>query len=106
MADAIQKLGEAARSGFKTPKKPKTFGEAREGAMAEMQGYGGGAERSGPKAPAKKEAPRVKSREDQEADELQRISDEGGGLSLEQAQEAMARRRKKAKPEVYSAVEE
>lgn len=104
MSDAIQKLGEAARSGFKTPGKPKaeTFEDARKGAMAEMLGYGGGSERTVPK---KKEAPRVKSQEEQDLDEMQRMSDEAGGMSLEQAQEALSRRKKQPKPEVYRAIE-
>ncbi len=95
---AVEKLGKAARSGFKTPK-AKSFGEAREGALKQM---------AMGKAPAESEVQMPKSvspREKDESDRLQEISDRGGGLTLEQSKEALSRRKKKAPKEVYDSKE-
>ena len=100
-SDAVKRLGDASRSAFKTPPKApeaKSFDEAREGALSQMGNRGLPANEAAPKAP------KMKPREKDEGDRLQEASDQGGGLSLDDAKAALSRR-KKAKPEVYRAVE-
>lgn len=113
-SDAVKKLGEAARSGFKSKKDP--FAGAREGALKAMSPdreqaparedlfAQKAAPAPGPSAMPSPAAPMA------EEDQLQALSDEqmrltGRPMSLDEAKAALQRRQQKSAPQVYPSLE-
>lgn len=112
-SDAIRQLGEAARKGFKAP---KNFGEARKGALEQMEAMPSPtpapqenlfAGHMAAPSPSPMASPTAAPGED---DQLQEIADayhhsNGGSMSLEEAKAALARRSQKTTPQTYPSVE-
>lgn len=116
-SDAVKKLGEAARSGFKSPKKDP-FGEAREGALkaiGEIPPQIPATDLFAQKAPAPSPMPAMVAPSPSPSpmgmdDQFQALSDEqqrmtGRPMSLEEAKAALQRRGQKASPEIYRSIE-
>ena len=115
-SDAVKKLGEAARSGFKSKKDP--FAGAREGAMKALGGdpmeAQGPAENlfAQPGAPAPSAMPAAPASPAPmgEDDQLQALSDEqrrltGKPMSLDEAKAALQRRSQRLAPQTYHSIE-